>query len=230
MKIIINNTEFQYNIGCKLLKSKYGDNCPTWFNQPEIWNEIEPITFKEIATEFQNIEQRRLAIGCLGLDNLVKEVEPKMIGSETLKKTTTFINENGELVTINFEDTYKLFEVTSQSLGMESGMSRKFHYVQCKDTSTDREYLIWVDAQDVYRTNDKREGGRWYSSSEDYGKMITPIQAIAWTIQTNIEIGGIEKMIRQGDCILIKKNKDAKVSTTRHLTEEEYKNLLVLES
>jgi hypothetical protein len=82
---------------------------------------------------------------------------------------------------------------------------------------------------EVYRANDTRQS-KWYSNSEDYGTMITPIQAIAWTIQTNIEKGGIEKMIRQGDCILIKKNKDANVGSTRHLTEQEYKELLVLES
>ena len=228
MKIIINNTEFEYNIGCKLLKAKYGDSCPTWFNQPEIWNDIEPITFKEIALEFQNLEHRRIAIGCLGLDNLVKEVEPIMIGSQTLKKKTTFVKPDGSLQTIKFEDTYKLFEVTGESLGMERS-NRKFHYVQCKDTSTDREYLIWVDAQEVYRANDERKE-RWYSSSEDYGKKITPIQAIAWTIQTNINEGGIDKMIRQGDCILIKKNKGAELGLTRHLTEKEYKELLVLES
>jgi hypothetical protein len=225
MKIIINNTEFQYNIGCKLLKSKYGTKCPTWFNQPEIWNDIEPITFKEIATEFKNIEQRRIAINCLGIENLVKEVKPIMIGSETLKKTTTFVNENGELETIQFEDTYKLFEVTTEALGLDRG--QPVHYVECKDTSTDREYLIWVNAMSVYTTNNKVN---YTSSSEDYGRKITPIQAIAWTIQTNINKGGIDKMIRQGDCILIKKNDDAKFGETRHLTEQEYKELLVLES
>ena len=230
MKIIINNTRFDYNIGCKLIKAKHGDTCPTWFNQPEIWNDIEPITFKEIASEFTNIEMRRIAISCLGIENLVKEVNPKMIGSETITKTTTYVNQEGEIITSEFEDTYNLFEVEAESLGLGGRGSQKYHYIQCKDTSTDREYLIWINARSVYETNDKRTDGRWYSSSEDYGKMITPIQAIAWTIQTNIKKGGIEKMIRQGDCILIKKNKEYELETTRHITEEEYRELLVLES
>lgn len=226
MKIIINNTEFNYNIGCKLLKSKYRE-CPKWFNQPEIWDDIVPITFKEIAS-VENIEHRRIAIGCLGLENLVKEVQPNMIGSETIKKRTTFVKSDGELETINFEDTYKLFEVSGKSLGLTDRENRNFHYVQCKDTSTDREYLIWVDAASVYQTSSKYRG--WTNSSEDYGKFITPIQAIAWTIQTNIDKGGIAKLIRQGDCVLIKKNDQSVIGSTRHLTEEEYRELLVSES
>ena len=227
MKIIINNTEFQYNIGCKLLKAKYSE-CPEWFDQPEIWDDIVPITFKEIASDLQSIEHRRIAIGCLGIDRLVKEVNPIMIGSETLKKKTTFVKPDGELETIKFEDTYKLFEVSAQSLGLSDRGERYFHYVQCKDTSTDREYLIWVDATSVYRTNNDVS---WTSSGENYGRKITPIQAIAWTIQTNLCDSGIEKIVRQGDCVLIKKNKDAStISTPRHLTEKEYRKLLVLES
>jgi hypothetical protein len=229
MKIIINNTEFEYNIGCKIIKARDGEDCPKWFNQPDIWDDIEPITFKEIATQITNLEQRRIAINALGLENLVKEVNPKMIGSETISKTTTFVTPEGELVTHNFNDTYNLFQVSAESLGLQNSWNNtNYYYIQCKDTSTDREYLIWVDAFEVYRTND--ENVRWRSSSENYGEKINPIQAIAWTFQTTIEKGGIEKIVRQGDCILLKKNSTAKIGSQRHLTEKEYRELLVLES
>ena len=93
--------------------------------------------------------------------------------------------------------------------------------------STDREYLIWVDLQSVYRTNNE---DRW-SFNENKHK-INAIQCIAWTIQTDIAEGNIEKIIRQGDCILIKpKDITTKGKVhTRHLTEKEYKELLVAES
>jgi hypothetical protein len=81
----------------------------------------------------------------------------------------------------------------------------------------------------VYSANDTRES-RWYSSNENYGNLITPIQSIAWTIQTDIKEGGIEKIVRQGDCILIKKKDTAETGLVRHLTENEYRTLLVLES
>jgi hypothetical protein len=70
----------------------------------------------------------------------------------------------------------------------------------------------------------------WYSNNEDYGVKIDAVQAIAWTIQTDVELGGIEKIVRQGDCVLIKKKPKAKLGNVRHLTSEEYKTLLVLES
>jgi hypothetical protein len=96
--------------------------------------------------------------------------------------------------------------------------------VKCKDTSTDREYFIWVDLNSVYRTNNE--------NSWNFEKTkVNAIQCVAWTIQTDIEEGNIEKIIRQGDCILIKPKSLTKGSgRVRHLTEKEYKELLVAES
>lgn len=228
MKIIINNVAFDYNIGCRLLKSKYKNE--PFGNLDDIWEDIVPMTFKEIATEIKNLEQRRIAIGCLGLDQIVKEVNPTLMKSETLKKQTTWVTPEGKLETKKFNDTYELYKVSGEmwKQGTEQNWRSSeddVYYIRCKDTSTDREYLIWVDATDVARTNNK---DRWFSS-ENRNK-ITPIQAIAWTIQTDVEEGGIDKIVRQGDCILIKMKKDATKGRVRHLTEEEYKNLLVAES
>jgi hypothetical protein len=231
MKIVINNVSFGYDTGCRLLKTK-SDVC-TIKELEEIWDDIQPMTFKEIAQELNNLEQRRVAISCLGIDNLVKEIDSKLIDKKTIKKQTTWVDENGNIINKKFKDTYELYEVSEKSLGIDNGWIRDrcVHYVKCKDTSTDRDYLIWIDAEQVYRTNDKRDG-KWYSSNTNYGKDINAIQAIAWTIQTDIPKGKIDKIVRQGDCILIKpttKKKD-EVSEVRHLTEEEYRELLVLES
>ena len=229
MKIIINNIEFGYDIGCRILKLKY-DTCPIK-ELEDIWEDIVPMTFKEIANQIKNLEQRRVAIGCLGIDNIVKEVRPILIDKKTIKKQTTWVDDNGKLINKKFNDTYELYEVSETDLGVENGWRKnsKVHYVRCKDTSTDREYLIWVNAEDVFRANDEREN-RWYSSSEDYGQKINAIQAVAWTIQTDINKGDIDKIVRQGDCIMIKKKKGVISGETRHLTEKEYRELLVLES
>lgn len=237
MKIVINNTQFDFNIGARLLKTKYQDTCPTFAEDKlgDIWDDIQPYSFKEIAQSFTNIEERRIAIGCLGIEEIAKQVNPTLVKSETLKKKTTWINSKGQIETINFEDTYELYRVKRELLNGEEGrvwqgFNQDLSFVKFKDTSTDREYFIWVDAESVYRANDKRQQ-RWYSSSEDYVGMINPIQAIAWTIQTQVPNGNIEKIARQGDCILIKKKKDDVAGcTTRHLTENEYRKLLVLES
>lgn len=229
MKIIIENTSFDYNIGCRLLKTKYR-NVP-FKGLEDIWEHIVPITFKEIATEIQNIEQRRVAVGCLGLENIYKEVNPTLIKSETISKETFWVGENGELIKKNFEDTYELYQVNGNVWGEGAKVvwrkPENVHFIKFKDTSTDREYFIWVDAQSVYRTNNQDS---WLNRGEDFGSKITPIQAIAWTIQTDIKEGGIEKIVRQGDCVLIKKNKKSESGSVRHLTEEEYRTLLVYES
>ena len=229
MKIIINNVEFPFNEGCRLLKLKY-DKCPMKEIE-DFWEDIVPMNFKDIAVSFTNTEQRRVGILCLGLEKLVSEVNPRLIKSETIKKETTWVDENGVLQNHKFNDIYELYEVDGSIWGEnERGWNiRNVHYVKCKDTSTDREYFLWVNAQDVYSANDTRES-RWYSSNENYGNLITPIQSIAWTIQTDIKEGDIEKIIRQGDCIMIKKKPNAKKGNVRHLTEKEYLTLLKEES
>ena len=231
MKIVINNQQFDFNIGCRLLKLKHTD-CP--FEQLEdMWDDIIPYTFKEIATEIQNLEQRRIAIGCLGLDRMRDEINPKLVDKITFDKKTIWINEKGELENVEFKDTYKLYEVKGEVWGANATGwgNNSVHFVEFKDTSTDRNYFIWVDLMEVYKTNDKSNRAWWSTNDmKEYEKSVTAIKAIAWTIQTNVEAGGIEKIVRQGDCVLIKKNKKATINTTRHLTEKEYRELLVLES
>ena len=234
MKIVINNLKFDFNIGCRLLKSKHKE-CPTSMTDTlgDMWNDIQPITFKEIAKNIENMEERRVAIGCMGIDEIVKEVNPILEMSETIKKKTTWVNKDGVLETINFKDKYDLYRVKGDVLFADTKDTwRKpsdVCYVKFKDTSTDREYFIWVDAESVYRIN-AGKGRSWYSSSEDYISKITPIQAIAWTIQTDLTESSIQKIVRQGDCILIKKNKGWGIDKSRHLTEQEYREKLVLES
>jgi len=225
MKIILENLQFPYDLGCRLLKLKHNEECP-FEELQDIWADIQPLTFKDIA-KFENLEQRRVGMVCLGLERMVSEVKPKMISKEILKKETTWVNENGELVTKKFNDTYKLYKVDGKyfSEGLKNSWQKAedVYFVKCKDTSTDREYMIWVDVQSVYRTNNK---DRW---SFDIEK-VNAIDCIAWTIQTDVPIGKIEKIIRQGDCILIKPKGKYVADSVRHLTSAEYKTLLVAES
>jgi hypothetical protein len=224
MKIVVNNTEFNYDLGVRLLKLKNGDDCP--FDElSDIWNDIIPLTFKEIA-QLENLEQRRVGVNCLGLDRLVSEVNPTLINSETISKITHWVNEDGSITEHKFDDTYELYCVKgdyfNEGLSNWQKMSDSY-YVKCKDTSTDRDYLIWVDLRDVYTTN---TDNRW-----DYQpNKVTAIQAIAWTIQTDIKKGGIKEILRQGDCILFKPKRNAEIGNVRHLTEKEYRRLMVAES
>lgn len=122
-----------------------------------------------------------------------------------------------------FSDTYELYEVESKHLFKEFNRNESFHFIKFKDTSTDREYMIWVDLRSVRNNNSKGS----------FIPEINPIQCISWTITTNVPIGKIKEIIRQGDCILIKPKKGTKLLSsveTRHLTEKEYRELLTTES
>lgn len=223
MNLVIDNLKFNFDLGCKILKCSGGD-CPI-SGLEDLWEHIVPITFKEIA-EIENTELRRIAFKRFGLERLISEVDPVLVDSQTISKTTTWINENGIEETINFEDTYELYRVKGEILFPNQRWGNEdVYYIKCKDTSTDREYLIWVNVNGVFRANNTNRG--WFSSSDvDFNA----INCIAWTIQTNVPIGNIETIIRQGDCILIKPTNDERLEEFRHLSGKEYLELLHLES
>lgn len=224
--IVIDNLNFNYDIGCKILKLKY-EECP-FEELADVWEHIQPITFAEIAQNIDNLENRRVAIKYLGIERFYSQVNPILVNESTLEKCTTWIDKDGNLSTISYKDTYQLFKVKKEIwAGTNSSMVGDVYMVKCKDTSTDREYFIWVDGMGVHNTNNKQ---RVWSRNEKRLK-INAISAIAWTIQTNVPQGQIEKIVRQGDCILIKTKENVEfLNEIRHLTEEEYKNLLSLES
>lgn len=233
MKIVIDNIGFTYDIGCRVLKLKY-ETVP-FSSLEDIWEDIVPITFKEIATEIPNIEQRRIAINYLGLERLQKEVEPTLVQEKELEKETMWVNQKGELVVRKFTDVYKLYKVdgTKWATGVSGrggNMIDDVFYVKCKDTSTDREYFIWIDPVSVAITNNNRMVNSRRLDSIEIQKHINPIQCIAWTIQTNVMEGDIDYIVRQGDCILIKTKPNYKKGEIRHLTEKEYCELLRFES
>lgn len=228
MEIVINNVPIEFNLACRILKTKGGD-CP--FDElQDFWEEIVPLNFKDIA-QIPNLEQRRVALLFLGIERMIAEVKPELVSSKTISKQTTWVMESGELVEHTFDDTYELYKVNGSyfSEGVEAWRKMSdAYYVKCKDTSTDREYLIWVDVNSVWEVkceNDKNLN-RWQFDV----RKIDAIDCIAWTIQTNIPQGNIEKIVRQGDCIMIKPKGKYDTIGERHLSSDEYLKLLVAES
>lgn len=246
MKIIIDNVPFDFDLACKVLKLKGGDSPFEELNS--FWNEIVPIDFAEISL-LPNLEQRRIAIKYLGIDEIVSQVNPKLISEETISKETTWINETGVEETIKFDDTYRLFSVNENVLlkGKDEEINEwnkeKSYFVKFKDTSTDREYMIWVDIASVYNTNHNKQLNRWNTEKAFEEGNITAIDCIAWTIKTTLPTHNIRTIIRQGDCVLLKpksaKSFNALVDSgvevnekieERHLTSKEYRELLKFES
>jgi hypothetical protein len=93
-EIVIDNQKFDFNTGVRILKLKHKE-CP--FEQiSDFWDEIVPLTFKDIA-QLVNLEQRRIGINHLGLERLIESVKPTLVDTKTIKKTTTWVDTNGKL-------------------------------------------------------------------------------------------------------------------------------------
>lgn len=237
MKVIIENIEFPYELGIRMLKAKYR-TCE--FPPLEaMWDDIEPLRFGEIHQHLTNIGEMQIAFRCIGLEGMLRELQPKFISSETLSKTTSWLQSDGSIVEHHFEDTYELYRVGWQSLytqwdpmSVPVDLRVSLHFVKCKDTSTGKEYVIWVDIRDVYRVNNSEPVGPVGQSAtiakRIIEKKVNPVQAIAWTIQTDVPVGSIEYIMRQGDCILIRPFPHAinHRGDLRHLTEVEYRTLM----
>jgi len=224
---VINSERFEVETGKKLLKLKYENYCPFEELNDE-WNDITPLTFQEILKDLRNVEQRRIAIGILGTERLMKEIEPQLVDRQVVTKTTRWVvdEDTNERVERTYEDVYELYRVPLEALGLENNgnwvRNGFLYYVKCKDTSTDREYMLWVDENGVRRANDLH----WSNGKID------ALHAIAWTIQTTYHKGDILSIVRQGDCVLVKPVEGARSSSwsQRHLTKEEYLTLLKDES
>ena len=233
MKIIIDNVPFDFDLACKVLKLKGGNSPFEELNS--FWNEIVPIDFAEISL-LPNLEQRRIAIKYLGIDDIVSQVNPQLVSEETISKETTWINELGVEETIKFDDTYRLFSVNENVLlkGKDEEVNKyntsKQYFVKFKDTSTDREYMIWVDIASVYNTNHNKQLSRWNVDKIFEEGNITAIDCIAWTIKTTLPTDNIRTIIRQGDCVLLKPISGNTEGEERHLTSKEYRELLKFES
>ena len=176
-------------------------------------------------------------------------MNPQLVSEETISKETTWINELGVEETIKFDDTYRLFSVNENVLlkGKNEEVNEwnraKSYFVKFKDTSTDREYMIWVNIASVYSTNNKGSLNRWNVDNILKEGDVNAIDCIAWTIKTTLPTGNIETIIRQGDCVLLKPKSaksfkalvDSGVEVNekieeRHLTSKEYRELLKFES
>jgi|GEM_PF-1238381 len=242
MKAIIDKTEFPAEIGKRILKAKHG-RCIVPALEKE-WDAIPDLTFASIVKELSDTDHRRIAFKYLGLQRMLAELKPKLVSTETLRKTALWVGPDGSLVRKDYDDTYELHRVDWCDLyigvstdNMTRPMLRELqqdrHFVKFRDTSTGREYVIWVDIRSVLANNPDAigEGGVIPLIKRKMEPLVNPIMAIAWTIRTDVETGGIQRIVRQGDCVLVRKRPGAaKLSQPRHLTEQEYRTLLSDES
>jgi len=194
-----------------------------------VWDTIIPVTVDEAFKE-TNLERRRVFFDCIGIRRIFSELNPEMLDRQVITKKRTKWDEDNNQEEYVFEDVYELYKIPVQKINPDnidadvsvSWTTRRLfkdndiYAVRCWCTTTNREYWIYVprDACNV---------------AEDF-KLFIPdaIKAIAWTIRINIDKP--ERIYRQGDIIVVKVGEESKRTWPRHLTKEQYLDLMYSET
>ena len=194
----------------------------------EMWDSIVPITIQEAFSE-RNAERRRVYFDCIGVEKIFKNLNPKSLDKQVIKKKRHRWDEKNDPWVHEFEDEYELFSIDPKELYATSDLSdwqkqrqaTKYVAVRCKCTSTQREYWIYVPEEEAICN-----GARVWD--DDKKKRYDAIKAIAWTIR--IDITDPEKVFRQGDIIVAKESPTSKVVTPYHLNKDQYLQLMYSET
>ena len=180
----------------------------------EIWNDIKPVTVEE-ALKISNTEVRRTYFDCIGVVRLFKELNPTLRDRQVLTKKRTKWDEEGNDVVYEFEDVYELYEIDGKLLFDKDRWGRtpsNVYAVRCWCTTTNREYWIYVNEEAALGES------RW-NNRDDFDA----VRAIAWTIRIDVNETDVEKLYRQGDIIVAKVRKNAKLNSwPKHLSKEGY--------
>lgn len=235
-KLVVDRYKFDYDLGMKIARAKYREFARfkdgMYISEAaeemvkKDWNDVSDITVTE-ALGLRNLEARRIAFRYIGVENVFKALEPELVDEQVVEKATK-VNEKGELE--SFNDKYQLYKVKgevllkdSENANISNRTVRDFYILRCFCTSTQREYLIYI--QDIWTAD------RWGRTSSNKDRKPDAIEAVAWTIQVDVATKDIDYIIRQGDCIMVKtKNEKYEKSTSRHLTKEEYLDKVKMES
>jgi len=192
----------------------------------EMWDAITPISAKE-AFEQKNAEVRRLYFDCIGVVELFKAANPKLLDKQVIKKKRMRWDENNDPYEYDFEDVYELYSIDPNELYKDTddpNVSRwrarsMYIAVRCWCTSTQREYWIYVPEDQALKN-----GYRTWDTEKEYDA----VKAIAWTIR--IDIKNPERIYRQGDIIIAKEGPNSTNTTPYHLTKEQYLSLMYSET
>ena len=232
--VVNNRSGFDLTTALRLWKTKYADDYRDFqkevitheslndFDQfiQECWDKITPINVED-ALKVDNAEERRIYFDAIGIENLFKSLEPKLLDKQTIKKSRTRWDDEYAEYTHEFEDVYELYQIDGTKLfelDRWGNEPNHVYAVRCWCTTTNREYWLYVPREAAL-------GSRWWDDEKT-----TPdaIRAIAWTIRLDVEKP--ERIYRQGDIIVAKLSKGNKVCQNYHLTKEDYLSLMYSET
>jgi hypothetical protein len=172
------------------------------------WNDIPDITISEAFSE-KNVEIRRLCFKAIGVIELFKALDPELIHKDRIFYDNIITDSIGVQTKIATVDVYELYKIDGNKLFPEETSEWRtdratIYAVRCWCTTTKREYWIYVP--------------------RIVGEKNNALEAIAWTIR--LEHTNPQYLHRQGDVIVTKLSDKSEPCSPRHLSAEEYVNLL----
>jgi len=233
--IVNNRSGWDLTTALRLWKTKYQDDIRDFFKDvithdelqdfgqfvEECWSKIEPFTVED-ALKVSNTEERRTYFDAIGIEKLFKQLDPKLLDRQVIKKSRAKWDEEFKEYTYEFEDVYELYEIEGSKLFDKDrwgNEAQPVYAVRCWCTTTNREYWLYVNQEAA-------TGNRWAMTGEKSN--YNAIRAIAWTIR--IDITHPERIYRQGDIIVAKKS-DSSIETSQyHLNENQYLSLMYSET
>lgn len=233
--IVNNRSGWDLTTALRLWKTKYQDDIRDFFKDvithdqlhdfgqfvEECWNKIEPFTVED-ALKVENTEERRTYFDAIGIEKLFKQLDPKLLDRQVIKKKRVRWDDEFNEYTHEFEDVYELYEIEGTKLFNKDrwgNTPEPVYAVRCWCTTTNREYWLYVTKQAAL-------GDRWWYNDEDNKSKPDAIRAIAWTVRVDVPEESIDKIYRQGDIIVVKMKDSAKATEYSfrpyHLTKEQY--------
>lgn len=197
-----------------------------------VWDTITPVTVDEAFKE-TNLERRRVFFDCIGIRRIFSELNPEMLDRQVITKKRTKWDEDNNQEEYIFEDVYELYKIPVQKINPDnidadvsvSWTTRRLfkdddiYAVRCWCTTTNREYWIYVPKMACDPSFVNHRGNTFKPDA---------ISAIAWTIRINVDKP--ERIYRQGDIIVVKVGEESKITWPRHLTKEQYLDLMYSET
>jgi hypothetical protein len=197
-----------------------------------VWDTITPVTVDEAFKE-TNLERRRVFFDCIGIRRIFSELNPEMLDRQVITKKRTKWDEDNNQEEYIFEDVYELYKIPVQKINPDnidadvsvSWTTRRLfkdddiYAVRCWCTTTNREYWIYVPKMACDPSFVNHRGNTFKPDA---------ISAIAWTIRINIDKP--ERIYRQGDIIVVKVGEESKRTWPRHLTKDQYLELMYSET
>lgn len=194
----------------------------------DMWDSIEAVTARE-AFEQKNAEMRRIYFDCIGVIELFKSANPKLLDKQVVKKLRKRWDDKNDIYDYEFEDVYELYSIDPNELYKDTddqSVTRwrartKYTAVRCWCTTTNREYWIYVPESAALR-----EGIREWEDEDK--KKYDAVKAIAWTIR--VDITNPRRIYRQGDIIIAQEGERSESTTPYHLSKDQYLSLMYSET